>query len=166
MHPQQVRAGHCANEARRPLVQALAASNRMKIGSNDEFIELKELERNPESAPCAGDINLQVNLKLQDFYGSCSGVWLETPAMEEFLRELESLEISRKGEAKIASMSPEEFILKIHSSDTLGHMEIETQLHRNQYSGSKYWPIYLKGGFEVQSDTIKQLVLCFKEFTS
>jgi hypothetical protein len=34
-------------------------------------------------------------------------------------------------------------------------MEIEAQLHRYQYSnGSKYWPIYLLGGFEVQPETI------------
>jgi len=138
----------------------------MKVGSNNEYLELNELERNSEGASCAGDINLQINLKLQDFYGSCSGVWLELPAMEEFLKELETLDLSRKGEAKITSMSPEEFILIIRSSDNLGHMEIETQLHRHQYSGPKYWPIYLKGGFEIQPDMIKQLISCFKEFTS
>ena len=138
----------------------------MKIGSKNEYLELKELERYPEGEPCAGDINLQVNLKLQDFYGSYSGVWLDAPSMGEFLKELETLEISRKGEAKITSMTPEEFILKIRSSDNSGHMEIEAQLHRHQYSGPKYWPIFLKGGFEVQPDTIKQLITCFKTFTS
>lgn len=125
----------------------------MKIGSDNEFIELVELERNPKRTLCAGDIKLQVNLKLQDFNGTYSGVWLE------------ALEESRKGSARITSMSPEEFILEIRSSDNLGHLEIKTQLHRHQYSGPKYWPIYLRGGFEVQPDTIRQLMSCFKAFT-
>ena len=137
----------------------------MKIGSDNEFIELVELERNPKRTLCAGDIKLQVNLKLQDFNGTYSGVWLEASAMMEFHNELEALEESRKGSARITSMSPEEFILEIRSSDNLGHLEIKTQLHRHQYSGPKYWPIYLRGGFEVQPDTIRQLMSCFKAFT-
>ena len=138
----------------------------MKIGSNNEYIELIELERNPEGTPCAGDINLQVNLKLQEFQGSYSGVWVEATEMARFLVELKALEASRNGSAKICSMSPEEFILEIRSSDSLGHMEIETQLHRLQYSGPKYWPIFLKGGFEAQPKTISEIISCFRSFTN
>lgn len=137
----------------------------MKIGNKSEYIELKELEKNPKGTPGAGDINLQVNIKLQDFQGSYSGVWVESTEMNRFLVELKALEKSRKGNAKISSMSPEEFILEIRSSDNLGHMEIETQLHRLQFSGPKYWPIILKGGFEAQPEAISELISCFKDFS-
>ena len=138
----------------------------MKIGSEDEFIEIEELERNPESTPCARDVNVKVSLSLQAFSGSYGGVWLGRPEMERFISELEILDERRNGCATISSMSPEEFTLEIRSSDSLGHMEIETKLHRHQYSGPKYWPIYLKGGFETQPETIRQLISCFKALTT
>lgn len=138
----------------------------MRIGSDNEYIELEQLERIPEGIPCAGDINLKVSLILQEFRGSYSGVWLETPQVHEFIKQLEALDNGRICSAKITSMSPEEFVIEIRSSDDLGYVEIEAQLHRYQYSdhGSKYWPIYLRGGFEVQQETIKQLISCFKAF--
>jgi hypothetical protein len=41
-----------------------------------------------------------------------------------------------------------------------------TGIHRYQYSdGPKYWPIYLRGGFEVQPETIRPVISCFKAFT-
>jgi hypothetical protein len=138
----------------------------MKIGTKEEFIEIEELEREPEGSPCAGDVNVSVALALQEFSGSYDGVWLALPEMERFVGELEILDEKRNGSAKISSMSPEEFVLEIRSSDTLGHMEIEAQLHRHQYSGPKYWPIHLNGGFETQPETIRQLISCFKALTN
>lgn len=138
----------------------------MKIGNDNEYIKLEKLERIPAGIPCAGDINVSVSLNFQAFSGSYSGVWLEAPEVDEFLKQLEALYHGRKGSAKITSMSPEEFVLEIRSSDDLGFMKIEAQLHRYQYSnGPKYWPIYLRGGFEVQPETIKQVISCFKAFT-
>ncbi|WP_028111691.1 WapI family immunity protein [Ferrimonas kyonanensis] len=138
----------------------------MKIGTKEEHIEIEELERNPEGSPCAGDVNVSVALALQAFSGSYDGVWLELPEMERFIAELKTLDKKRNGSAKISSMSPDEFSFEIRSSDSLGHMEIEVQLHRYQYSGPKYWPIYLKGGFETQPETIRQLISCFKALTN
>ena len=138
----------------------------MKIGFEEEYIEIEELERNPDGTPCAGDVNVRVVLKFQDFSGSYGGVWLELPEIERFISELALLDDKRIGTSTISSMSTEEFTLEIRSSDSLGHMEIEVQLHRYQYSGPKYWPIYLKGGFEAQPETIRQLLSCFKAFIS
>ncbi|WYD81882.1 MAG: hypothetical protein V8K32_05740 [Candidatus Electrothrix gigas] len=137
----------------------------MRIGSEKEYLEIEELERNSGGTSCSGDVNVRVALSLQDFSGSYDGVWLELPEMQSFLSELDALDAERKGSAKISSISPEEFTLEIRSSDALGHMEIEAQLHRYQYSGPKYWPIILKGGFEVEPETIGQLISCFKELT-
>ncbi|EKE69439.1 hypothetical protein [Gallaecimonas xiamenensis] len=138
----------------------------MKIGTREEYVEIEELERNPEGVPCTGDVNVSVALALQGFTGSYDGIWLELPEMERFIKELEILDEKRNGCAKISSMNPKEFTLEIRSSDSLGHMEIEVQLHRYQYSGPKYWPIYLKGGFETQPETIRQLISCFKALTN
>ncbi|MBD3587363.1 hypothetical protein HHX48_16625 [Salinimonas sp. HHU 13199] len=138
----------------------------MKIGTKEEFIEIEELERNPEGSPCAGDVKDKVALALREFSGSYDEIWLELPEMERFVAELEIIDEKRSGGAKISSMSPEEFVLETRSSDVLGHMEIEAQLHRYQYSGSKYWPIHLTGGFETQPETIRQLISYFKALTN
>lgn len=138
----------------------------MKIGSEEEYLEIDELERIPEGIQCAGDVSVRIALKFQAFSGSYGGVWFELPEIERFISELKILNDKRNGSAKISSMSPEECTLEIRSSDSLGHMEIEAQLHRYQYSGPKYWPIYMKGGFEVQPETIGKLIEYFKELTS
>ncbi|WP_018016484.1 hypothetical protein [Teredinibacter turnerae] len=138
----------------------------MKIGSEEEYIEIEELERNPEGSPCAGDVNVRITLSLQAFAGVYDGVWIEQSVMKKFIVELEKLDEKRSGMARVSSMSPEEFVFEIRSSDSLGHMEIEVQLHRHQYSGPKYWPIYLKGGFEAQPETIVQLMSCFKKLAN
>jgi len=138
----------------------------MKIGTEKEFIELTELDRNPSGTPCAGDIQIRVSVKLQEFGGRHSEVWLEFSVMECFLTQLEALEESRQGSVKISSMSPEEFSFEIRSSDKLGHMEIEVSLQRNQYSGPKYWPTKISGGFEIDPQAIEQLISCFRRFTN
>ncbi|HDX8592742.1 hypothetical protein ACK32U_06885 [Aeromonas dhakensis] len=138
----------------------------MKIGSKKESLELDVMERNSKDSPCAGDIKLRVALNLQEFSGSYNGIWLEFTDMERFILDLKSLDETRVGSAKISSMSPDEFILEIRSSDSLGHIEMEVQLHRYQYSGTQSWPVYLKGGFVAEPEYVKKLISCFTEFTS
>ena len=137
----------------------------MKLGSGSEFIELTELERTPKRVPCAGDIRVEVSIRLQDFNGRYSGVWLEFAEMARFISQLEDLEKTRRGSARISGMSPKEFSFEIRSSDKLGHMEVEVSLQRYQYSGRKYWPVSISGGFEVEPESIGLLISCFNEFT-
>jgi len=130
----------------------------MKIGTDKEFVELIELERNPEGSPCAGDVKVDVSVKLKCFFGQYSEVWLEQPEIEIFLIKLQELNQSRSGNAIIASMSPDEFSLEIRVSDNLGHMEIETSLKRYQYSSEIQWPVNVSGGFQVEPEEIGQLI--------
>ncbi|RJG36508.1 hypothetical protein D1Z90_20355 [Motilimonas pumila] len=132
----------------------------MIIGSTDEFIEIEELQRSQSNS----DIGVYVKLKLQDFCGSYSGVFIGEPEISLFCEQLKSLNLSRQGFAKINSLTPDEFKLEIRSVGSLGKMEIEAQIHRHQYSGDKYWPIYLNGGFEVEPNAIEQLLFYFNDF--
>jgi len=139
----------------------------MRIGSNNEFIEIVEIEkRSPEGTPCSGDVKVCVSVQLQEFFGKYSEVWFELTELKAFIDTLISLENSRFGAAKIMSMSPDEFCFEIRSSDKLGHMEVEVSLQRFQYSGPKYWPIKLSGGFQVEPEAIKYLIKGFGSFMS
>ena len=136
----------------------------MRIGSDIEYLEIIEIERLPEGTPCAGDVKVSVLVQFKEFSGKYSEVWLELPVINYFLDELTRLEDSRRGSASIESMSPDEFYLEIRSSDSPGHMEVEVSLQRFQYSGPKYWPIKLSGGFQVEPETINQLIKGFGAF--
>ena len=70
----------------------------MKIGSDKEYVQIEELERNPAGTPCAGDIKLSVMLKLQNFSGSYDGVWVERQEIDNFISELKIL-----GKVRISS---------------------------------------------------------------
>ena len=134
----------------------------MKIGTEEEFMELIELERNPQNSPCAGDVKVNVTIKLQSFFGQYSDVWLELPEVEMFLIKLQELNQSRSGNATIESMSPNEFSLDIRESEEPGQMEIKTSLQRYQYSGEKQWPTKISGGFHVEPEAIGQLITGMK----
>ena len=136
----------------------------MKIGQDNEFCELTETERVLEEQSSAGNVKVKVNISLQEFTGSYSEVWFNNEKILEFISQLEKLNLSRKGRAKIESISPEEFMLEIKSSDSLGHMEAEVFLQRYQYSGQKYRPVKISGYFEVDSIEINKLLTYFKCF--
>nr|WP_321239412.1 hypothetical protein [uncultured Tolumonas sp.] len=137
----------------------------MHIGSKEEYINIIELDRNTIESPCAGDINIKVDVKLQKFEGSYDGIWLELSEINRFLLELKHFDSSRTGTAKISSISPDEFQLEIHASDNIGHMEIKIQLHRYQFSGNKYMPIFLMGGFDIEPSSIQEIISIFTSFT-
>lgn len=132
----------------------------MRIGTNDEHLELEERERLLE-APGSGDVKLNVGLRLQSFRGTYDRVWIAESDRHRFLDQLRVLEAARVGSAKLLSMSRDEFTLDVRSTDALGHMEVEAQLHRYQYSGRKSYPVHLSGGFEVDPGVIMQLINFF-----
>lgn len=135
----------------------------MRIGSDNEFIEISELARAPESTPNAGDVRVSVQIKLGEFGGRYDAVWLEEPILKCFISELESLENNRQGSASLESMSPNEFRLTIRSRDSLGHFVVEVFLLRYQYSGPTYWPTSVSGGFEVDPCALRLILDGFKE---
>ena len=122
------------------------------IGRDEEHIKLEEMERVSHHLSMPDDVQVKVNLRLQDFHGSYSHVWLYKPDLERFVEELKLLVETRRTSAKLEAMSPEEFSLELRPCDSLGHYEASVRLGRYQYSGSTYWPTMISGGFEIGSD--------------
>lgn len=132
------------------------------IGRDDEHLELEEMERVPTQLPTPGDVQVKVTLRLQDFRGSYSNVWLSKPDLERFVEDLELLVETRKTTAKLNGMSPGEFSLELRPYDSLGHFEASVQLGRHQYSGPTYWPTVLSGGFEVEPSDLVSILAGFR----
>ncbi|WP_316674903.1 hypothetical protein [uncultured Tolumonas sp.] len=137
----------------------------MHIGSEHEYINIIEIDRNAAGSPCAGNIKAEITLKLHSFQGSYDEVWLEHSEIMRFLSEVKNLESSHRGSAKIASVSPDELLFEVRSFDNLGHMEIEVQLHCYQFDGTKYRPTFLKGEFEINPSNLHKIISIFEAFT-
>jgi len=138
----------------------------MEIGKNKEYISIIELERISDDLPTPGDVRLKVSVCIKEFAGSYEDVWIEKDELKRFLLDLIKLEETREGEARLESMSPDEFWMEFRTIDRAGHMGVEVQLKRFQYSESKLWPRMVVGGFEFDVSTLPQLVREFKKLLS
>lgn len=108
----------------------------MLVGDNDSFVEVLLVERTPGGLPGAGDLRLHVRVAFSTFRGEYDGVWVEASDFRTFLSELQTLEERRQGQATLASMSPDELLLQVHSTDRAGHMGVTGQLGRWCHAGS------------------------------
>ena len=134
----------------------------MKIGNNNEYIELIEQERVPEHLPTSGNVRVKVSVQLQEFHGSYENVWLDKNELRIFLKELHKLNETRKGKVYLKSLSPDEFWVEIRTIDSVGHFEVQVQLKRHQYSGPTYWPTSVAGGFELDPFQLESIIKGFR----
>ncbi len=115
----------------------------MLVRDRDDFIEILLVERTPSSRPGAGDLRLHVRVAFSTFRGEYDKIWVEAAAFAAFFSELEALETRRRGSATLGSMSPDEFILDIHSTGAAGHIAISGQLGRLCFLGDGGWSLCL-----------------------
>lgn len=134
----------------------------MLIGRRNEHLVIEVLERLPDDSPTPGDLRGKVSLKLREFTGCYSGVWLAKPDLNAFVEQLEALETSRSGSAKLEAMSPDELTLELRSMDDKGHFEAAVQLGRYQYSGDTDRPTRISGGFIVDPDQLPAIMTAFR----
>lgn len=130
----------------------------MKIGDNNEYIELIVQERVPESLPTSGDIRVKVCVQLQEFRGIHENVWLDKIELNRLIKELITVNKTRQGKIYLKSMSPDEFWVEIRSIDSVGHFELQVQLKRYQYSRSTKWSTSIAGGFELDVSQLESII--------
>ena len=134
----------------------------MFMGREEEHLELEELERVPEHLPTSGDVRVKATVRLQQFSGSYSDVWLARPELARFVEQLKSLVDTQQGTAKLEAISPDEFSLELRSVGSLGHLEASVRLGRYQYSGPTYWPTMIAGGFEIEPSQLQSILAAFQ----
>jgi len=137
----------------------------MKIGDNNLFIELIEVERVPEHLPTSGDVKVKVTVQIQEFRGTYENVWLGSIELRIFLKELIKLNEKRKGKVKLNALSPEDFWFEIYSIDNVGGFEVQVQLKRHFYSGSANCPTLLSGGFFLDPSQFDSIIKGFSALT-
>ncbi|AHM59261.1 hypothetical protein D770_04970 [Flammeovirgaceae bacterium 311] len=69
-------------------------------------------------------VQVDVTIKTNSLQGRFSSVWFDKLSIDRFLSELKQLDETRKGEAKLESMSPDECVLIIKNIDAYGHLGV------------------------------------------
>ncbi len=134
----------------------------MLIGRGNEYLEIEEQERLPDTLPCAGDVRVKVTMRFQKFGGSYSEIWLAKPDLVRFVEQLQTVVETRTGKARLEAMSPDELTIELRPMDSLGHFEIFVRLGHHQYSGATCRPPVVAGGFEIEPDQLPVVLSGFK----
>ena len=99
----------------------------MLIRNLDNLIEITPLERVPAHLPTPGDTRFAVRIQSENFAGEGTA-WVDWPTLQQFSRDLTALELNRKGQAELRSMSPGDFLLIIKTVDGWGHTAVAGRL--------------------------------------
>ena len=91
-------------------------------------------ESGPAGTPAEGDLGINVSVDGQAFGGHNDTVWIGRDDWAAFLRNLRELERTRRGEAHVKAMSPEEFQLAVFASGKSGRLVAEGWVGRD-YTG-------------------------------
>ncbi len=135
----------------------------MFIGTEEEHLELKEVERVTDDLPTRGDVRLEVSVRLRDFSGRTPSVWLDRAALERFVEELRELVETRKSAAKIEAMSPGEFSVELRPNGPVGHFEMAVVLGRGWYGAQQtHWITQVSGGLDVDPSELPVILRAFE----
>ncbi|MGG6293988.1 hypothetical protein ACQ4M4_06155 [Leptolyngbya sp. AN02str] len=93
----------------------------LREGSN--FLEMIATERIPEHLPAPGDTRFEIRVQSFGFLGQ-GWTWIDAVSLSSFVAQLHELEPQRQGSAEVSSMSPDQFWLKIFSTNRLGQMAV------------------------------------------
>jgi len=83
--------------------------------------------------------------------------------LEKFINDLTRLEEKRKGEASLVSMSPNDFVLRIVSFDSAGHLGLSMFLRSPRYIFQKPAFQSVEIAFELDAGCFRRILDDFKE---
>lgn len=81
------------------------------------------MEFGGDDTPAEEDAYITIRVQSSGFSGS-NDLWVNGADFKSFCRQLVELEKSRKGEARLSSISPDELSLTIKSIDSLGRVAV------------------------------------------
>jgi|SRR5438552_11155797 len=121
----------------------------MRIDGESGLVEI--LVRDDDEA-------FDVRCAVGDFAGRNPRIWIDANEQRRFLAALRDLERDRRGEARIAAMSPEEFELAVRIVDSLGHVSVDGMLGRLQYVGQRHDRLLVRFSFPLDPTSLPKLV--------
>jgi hypothetical protein len=95
----------------------------MRIGTNDNFVELRITETVPSHLPSAGDLVGEFFVKVNTFSGSGS-FGFDVDEFEAFAEALRVFTTSLSGVVTLNDIAPEEMSLSLAMADTKGYAQV------------------------------------------
>jgi hypothetical protein len=126
------------------------------IASQSASIKLYWKDMGPD-----GSVQVSVRLVGYGFSGRHPNVWISREDFRSFLIDLRSLERSRRGEARLASMSPDELSLHLRITDPAGHVRVDAAISRIHY-GSDFEPASVRLGFAFDPSRLPAILTSFE----
>ena len=77
-------------------------------------------------------IQVDLEIKTESIQGKFSSIWFDHTSIDGFANELAHLDLSRNGEAKLESVTPNECVLIIKNIDTLGHLRLKLMVRSSK----------------------------------
>jgi len=111
-----------------------------------------------EIAPGDDQETFDARVSVGDFSGRNPRVGIGADVQQVFLRDLRGVECDRRGEARLQSMSPDEFELVVRVVDAPGHVWLEGQIGRLRYTGRRYDRLLVKFAFEIDPSALPVLM--------
>src|SRR5437867_13186394 len=121
----------------------------MRIDGENGWVELDR--REDEEAFAA-------RCSVGDFSGCNPRIWIDANDQHRFVTELQDLERDRRGEARVAAMSPEEFELGVRVVDSAGHVVVEGLIGKLQYFGQRHARLLFRFAFVLDPTRLPSLV--------
>lgn len=136
----------------------------MKIVSEDRksFIEIAFIESEKERMP---SIKVSVSIQNEAFAGALNSTWIEIDELNNFLLNMDEIDIKRNGKAHLCSMSPCEFILDFETFDKLGHIKVVYSVTK-LISYPFFRELSLNGGFDIDLSEFSNIVKSFRKLIS
>lgn len=131
-------------------------TTQVAIASQFASIKLFQKDTGPD-----GSVQVSVRLVGYGFSGRHPSVWISREDLHSFLADLRSLERSRRGEARLSSMSPDDLSLHIRITDPAGHVRIDTAISRTYY-GSDFEPAAVRLGFAFDPSRLPAILASFE----
>lgn len=121
------------------------------------FIEIVLIELETERMP-----GIHVNITVQnEGFAGVHHAWIEVDTINRFLSCMDEMEITRRGKARLCSMSPNDFILDFEAFDKSGHIKVEYSITR--YIGHPFVrELSLHGAFLIESSEFPNIVRAFR----
>jgi hypothetical protein len=106
----------------------------MRLGDESSQVEVSVAEVQPAAADTpGGDVRLTVRVRRGAFAGAADA-WIDRDRWEQFLRQLDTLERQRAGEATLMSVSPGELVLRVRVLDRAGHLGVDGEMTQYSYT--------------------------------
>ncbi|HEY2295327.1 MAG TPA: hypothetical protein VGM86_31885 [Thermoanaerobaculia bacterium] len=125
------------------------------ISSQLASLKLWPRDRNPD-----GSVKLSVRAAGYGFSGRNPSVWISRSDLAAFLRDLRELDRTRRGEARLESMSPGVLSMKISVIDGVGHTRADLTVSRWCFARQSEHP-ELSFGFEFDPSDLPGILKAF-----